>query len=51
MSPEFAEYQKQILKNAQTVVEELVKRGYKIVSGMIVLLFCSPSAIESWNRL
>eukprot|EP00112_Aurelia_sp_Birch-Aquarium-sp1_P006317 Seg1699.8 transcript_id=Seg1699.8/GoldUCD/mRNA.D3Y31 product="Serine hydroxymethyltransferase mitochondrial" protein_id=Seg1699.8/GoldUCD/D3Y31 len=33
MSPEFAEYQKQILKNAQTVVEELVKRGYKIVSG------------------
>ena len=38
MSPEFAEYQKQVLKNAKTVAEELIKRGYKIVSGIIVLL-------------
>jgi glycine hydroxymethyltransferase len=33
LKPEFKEYQTQVLKNAQTMVEELQKRGYKIISG------------------
>lgn len=33
LQPEFAEYQKQVLKNAQALSRELINRGYKIVSG------------------
>ncbi|XP_060591509.1 serine hydroxymethyltransferase, mitochondrial-like [Ruditapes philippinarum] len=32
-SPEFKEYQLQVLKNAHLLGEELVKRGYKVISG------------------
>eukprot|EP01017_Pseudomicrothorax_dubius_P021695 TRINITY_DN2334_c0_g1_i11.p1 TRINITY_DN2334_c0_g1~~TRINITY_DN2334_c0_g1_i11.p1 ORF type:complete len:368 (-),score=93.46 TRINITY_DN2334_c0_g1_i11:714-1724(-) len=31
--PAFKEYQRQVLKNCQAMVESLTKRGYKIVSG------------------
>ena len=33
LQPDFVEYQRQVIKNAQTMADELVKRGYKIVSG------------------
>ena len=33
LSPEFKEYQQQILKNCATLAEELKKRGFEIVSG------------------
>ena len=33
MTDEFKEYQKQILKNAKTLSEALVEKGFKIVSG------------------
>ena len=33
LKPEFVEYQKQIVKNAKVLAEELVKYGFKIVSG------------------
>lgn len=33
MMPEFVEYQKQVLKNAQKLAKELEIRGYRIVSG------------------
>lgn len=33
LSPEFKEYSAQIVKNAATLAAELVKRGYKLVSG------------------
>lgn len=33
MTPEFKEYQKQIVKNAKTLAGELVKLGYNLVSG------------------
>ncbi|MBQ6727938.1 MAG: serine hydroxymethyltransferase [Clostridia bacterium] len=33
LKPEFKEYQKQIIANAQTLSKELVKEGFKIVSG------------------
>ncbi len=33
LKPEFKEYAKQIVKNAQTLAEELLSRGYQIVSG------------------
>lgn len=33
MTPEFKEYQKQVIKNAQTMASELSDRGYEIVSG------------------
>jgi glycine hydroxymethyltransferase len=33
LKPEFAEYQKQIVKNAQALAAELAKLGYRIVSG------------------
>lgn len=33
LQPEFREYQKQIVKNAQALCEGLIKRGVKIVSG------------------
>ena len=33
LKPEFKEYQKQIIKNAKVLAEELVKRGFNLVSG------------------
>lgn len=33
LTPEFKVYQEQIVKNAKTLSEELVKRGFKLVSG------------------
>jgi glycine hydroxymethyltransferase len=33
LSPEFKYYQQQILKNAQTMAQVMIKRGYKVVSG------------------
>ena len=33
LRPEFADYQKQVLVNAQKMAEELTKRGFKLVSG------------------
>ncbi len=33
LEPEFKEYQKQIIVNAQTLSQELTKRGFRIVSG------------------
>lgn len=32
-TPEFVEYQKQVLANAQTLAKELLARGFKLVSG------------------
>jgi glycine hydroxymethyltransferase len=33
MSPEFKEYQKQVLRNARAMADGLIDRGYRIVSG------------------
>ncbi len=33
LKPEFKEYQKQVVKNAQSMVRTLQDRGYRIVSG------------------
>lgn len=33
LSPEFKEYQKQVVKNSKTLADELVKRGFNLVSG------------------
>ena len=33
MEPEFKEYQGRVLKNAQAMADEFIKRGYKVVSG------------------
>lgn len=33
LTPEFKEYQKQIVKNAKVLAEELTKRGYKLLTG------------------
>ncbi|MBA3052065.1 serine hydroxymethyltransferase [bacterium] len=33
LKPEFMEYQKQIVKNSRTLAEELVKLGFKLVTG------------------
>ena len=33
MQPEYKEYQKQVLKNAATMADAFVKKGYKIISG------------------
>ncbi|HEX5054976.1 MAG TPA: serine hydroxymethyltransferase [Gammaproteobacteria bacterium] len=33
MQPEFKEYQKQVVRNARTMAEVLIKRGHRIVSG------------------
>ncbi|EYE88766.1 serine hydroxymethyltransferase, partial [Fervidicella metallireducens AeB] len=33
MTPEFKEYQKNVIENAKTLAEELIKRGFNIVSG------------------
>ncbi|NOY59783.1 MAG: serine hydroxymethyltransferase [Calditrichaeota bacterium] len=33
LQPDFVDYQKQIIKNAQALANELLNRGYKVVSG------------------
>jgi len=33
LSPEFKEYQEQVVKNAKVLAQELIARGYRIVSG------------------
>ncbi|WP_392561867.1 serine hydroxymethyltransferase [Orbus sturtevantii] len=33
MEPAYKAYQQQVVKNAQAMVEEVIKRGYKVVSG------------------
>ena len=33
LHPSFKEYQKQIIKNAQTLAEALIRRGYRLVAG------------------
>mgnify|MGYP001765033075 CR=1 FL=1 len=33
LEPEFADYQKQVVKNAQAMAKAIIARGYKIVSG------------------
>lgn len=33
LAPEFKSYQEQIVKNARTLADELVKRGFRLVSG------------------
>ena len=33
LKPEFADYQKQIVKNAKVLAEELIKHGFELVSG------------------
>lgn len=33
LKPEFAEYQEQVRKNAKTLAEEFLRRGYELVSG------------------
>ncbi len=33
LQPEFTEYQKQVIKNAQTLANELISLGYRVVSG------------------
>lgn len=33
LSPEFSTYQEQIVKNAKALAEELVRRGFRLVSG------------------
>jgi len=33
LNPDFKEYQKQIVKNAKAMAEELMSRGFKLVSG------------------
>jgi glycine hydroxymethyltransferase len=33
MEPAFREYQQQVLRNARTMVEVMIQRGYKVVSG------------------
>lgn len=32
-NPEFVDYQKQVVKNAQRVCEKLIEKGYKIATG------------------
>ena len=33
LEPNFKEYQRQVVKNCQTLGEELIKKGYKVISG------------------
>ena len=33
LTPEFKEYQKQVLKNASVMADSFIKRGYKVISG------------------
>jgi glycine hydroxymethyltransferase len=33
LTQEFKDYQKQVLKNAQVMAQEFIKRGYKVISG------------------
>lgn len=50
MSPEFKEYQVQVKKNAKTLGEELVKKGYSLVSGgtdnHLLLVDLRPQGID-----
>ncbi|XP_065052796.1 serine hydroxymethyltransferase, mitochondrial-like isoform X1 [Rhopilema esculentum] len=50
MSPDFVEYQRQVLKNAKVMANTLVERGYKIVSGdtevHLVLVDLRPKNID-----
>ena len=49
LKPEFAEYSKQTILNAQAMVEEFLSRGYKVVSGgtdnHLFVLDLSPKAM------
>ena len=47
MQPEFVEYQRQVLKNASTVAEELLKRGYNLVSGDYSLIYKVFTLLEN----
>ncbi len=33
LAPEFKEYQKQVVKNAKVLADELIKRGFRVISG------------------
>lgn len=50
MSPEFKEYQKQVLKNCQALARVLLDKGYKLVSGgtdnHLILLDLRPKGID-----
>ena len=37
-SPEFKEYQLQVMRNAKAMAEALIERGYSLVSGKTPLL-------------
>jgi glycine hydroxymethyltransferase len=49
-TPEFKEYQIQVIKNAQVMAEELIKRGYDVVSNgtdtHLVLVDLRPKGID-----
>ncbi len=49
LSPEFKKYQEQILKNAKVLSEELIKRGFEIVSGQtdnhLMLVNVTPKGV------
>ena len=49
MQPEFKQYAEQIIKNAKVLAEELMKKGYKVVSGgtdkHLVLLDLRPQGL------
>ena len=57
LTPEFKEYQKQVVKNAKALCEGLKKRGVKIVSGdtdnhlMLVDLTEKTSAEKNWRNV
>jgi len=50
LRPEFIEYSKQIIKNAQAMAAEFIKRGYKIISGgtdnHMMVLDLSPNGLS-----
>lgn len=50
LSPEFVEYQKQVIKNSKTMADSLLKRGYSLVSGgtdnHLVLVDLRPKGID-----
>ncbi|KAH3826053.1 serine hydroxymethyltransferase, mitochondrial-like [Dreissena polymorpha] len=49
-SPDFREYQKQVVANAKVMGEELVKKGYKVISGgtdnHLILMDLRPSGTD-----
>jgi len=49
-SPEFAKYQQQVLENCQTLANEFIKRGYKLVSGgtdnHLILIDLKPRGVD-----